>query len=83
MFHQIKVLFQDQDALTFIWRSNANLLVEEFIMLAYLSGKKDSLFSANFILRKSATDNQKNFKERVQFLISKIAKPLFRRSNRI
>ena len=59
MFHQIKVTFQDQDALRCLWRSNVNSPIEKLIMLAHLFGEKDSPCCAKFVLRKPAVDNER------------------------
>lgn len=58
-FHQIKVTFQDQDALRCLWRSNVNSPIQKLIMLAHLLGEKDSPCCAKFVLRKPAVGNEK------------------------
>ena len=65
MFHQIKVAEKDQDCLRFLWRTNVSLPIDEYIMLVHLFGKKDSPCCANYVLKKTALDNEMKYNERV------------------
>jgi len=51
MFHQVRVVPSDTDALRFLWRPEENGEVKDFKMLVHLFGKKDSPCIANWALK--------------------------------
>ena len=57
MFHQIRVHYNDRDALRFLWREHMFNLIEDFKMNAHLFGKSDSPWIANWTLQKTIKDN--------------------------
>ena len=61
MFHQIRVRNTDQDALRFVWRNTEFDNLDDYAMCVHLFGKLDSPCIANYILKRTATDNKSNF----------------------
>ncbi len=59
MFHQIKVLPKDYNALRFLWFPDGDLGAEpkEYMMTVHIFGAKSSPSCANFALRKTTEDN--------------------------
>ena len=57
MFHQVQVIKEDTDSLRFLWRTNPNLPINEYIMQVHLFGKTDSPCCANWALKSTALDN--------------------------
>ena len=62
MFHQVGVAEQDRDLLRFLWWKDGDLTKEpaEFRMTVHLFGATSSPASANYALKMSANDNEKN-----------------------
>ncbi|XP_074639484.1 uncharacterized protein LOC141897759 [Acropora palmata] len=67
MFHQVRVPEDDSSFLRFLWWDDGNLAkeVQEYQMLVHLFGAISSPASANFALRRTATDNKHCFPEAV------------------
>ena len=67
MFHQVRVPEHDSSFLRFLWWDDGNLAkeVQEYQMLVHLFGAISSPASANFALRRTATDNKHCFPEAV------------------
>ena len=67
MFHQVRVPEHDSSFLRFLWWDDGNLTkeVQEYQMLVHLFGAISSPASANFALRRTATDNKHCFPEAV------------------
>ena len=62
MFHQVGVAEQDRDLLRFLWWKDGDLTKEpaEFRMTVHLFGATSSPACANYALKMSATDNEKD-----------------------
>ncbi|XP_074608719.1 uncharacterized protein LOC141863139 [Acropora palmata] len=60
MFHQVRVPEHDSSFMRFLWWNDGNLAkeVQEYQMLVHLFGAISSPASANFALRRTATDNK-------------------------
>ena len=67
MFHQIRVRYNDRDALRFLWREHMFDLIEDFKMNAHLFGKTDSPWIANWTLQKTVKDNE----DQIRFVSSR------------
>ena len=67
MFHQVRVTPDDSDVLRFLsWPDgDMNRPLEEFQKTVHLFGAVSSPSCANFALRKTATDNESNYDEKV------------------
>ena len=67
MFHQVRVPEHDSSFLRFLWWDDGNLAgeVQEYQMLVHLFGAISSPASANFALRRTATDNKQCFPDDV------------------
>ena len=67
MFHQVRVPELESSFLRFLWWDDGNLAkeVQEYQMLVHLFGAISSPASANFALRRTATDNKHCFPEAV------------------
>ena len=63
MFHQVRVPEHDSSFLRFLWWDDGNLAkeVQEYQMLVHLFGAISSPTSANFALRRTATDIKQCF----------------------
>ena len=63
MFHQVRVPEHDSSFVRFLWWNDGNLAKEmqEYQMLVHLLGAISSPASANFALRRNATDNKHCF----------------------
>ena len=63
MFHQVRVCMEDADSLRFLWKDNvlADGLPDVYQMLVHIFGAKDSPACANYILKRIARDNYKDF----------------------
>ena len=61
MFHQVRVLPSDRNALRFLWHFNENLPVDTYHMNVHLFSKTDSPSCSNWALRKTALDNYEKF----------------------
>ena len=62
MFHQIRVNAKDTDALCFLWRSNTQCNIEDYIMLVHVFRKVDSPCCANWTLQNTSTDSELDVK---------------------
>ena len=65
MFHQIEVKQSDRDALRFVWRNHVTEKIEDYVMNVHLFGKVDSPCCANWALKKSASDQNGNYDDKV------------------
>ena len=67
MFHQVKVVSEDCNALRFLWWPNGDLTAqpEESMMAVHLFGGVSSPSCANFALKKTAKDNRSTFSPEV------------------
>ena len=62
MFHQMKVRPEDQDSLRFRWWSGStDEASQEYEMTVHIFGAADSPCSANFVLLRTANDNEGSF----------------------
>ena len=62
MFHQVKVMPEDQDSLRFLWwPKTTEEPPEEFVMTVHIFGATDSPCAANSALKKTAKDNEASF----------------------
>ena len=62
MFHQIKIMPEDQDSLRFLWWPNdTKEEPEEYVMTVHIFGATDSPCAANSALKKTAEDNEASF----------------------
>ena len=63
MFHQVKVVPEECNALRFLWWQNRDLTAqaEEVMMAVHLFGGVSSPSFANFALKKTAEDNRSTF----------------------
>ena len=63
MFHQIRVPKQDRELFRFVWWENGSTegKLKDYRMAAHLFGSVSSSACANFVLRRTADDNQSNF----------------------
>jgi hypothetical protein len=63
MFHQVRVTFNDYDALRFLWwpQNDLNVEPQEFRMLVHLFCATSSPTCANFALRRTADDILRDF----------------------
>ncbi|XP_057294522.1 uncharacterized protein LOC130623032 [Hydractinia symbiolongicarpus] len=59
MFHQVKVSRIEQDALRFVWRENTSDNIDDFAMQVHLFGKVDSPCCANYALRQTSIDHDR------------------------
>ena len=59
MFHLVRVLPSDRDALRFLWLFNENLPVDTYHINVHLFGKTDCLSCSNWALKKTPLDNCK------------------------
>ncbi|XP_057316774.1 uncharacterized protein LOC130657792 [Hydractinia symbiolongicarpus] len=59
MFHQVKVSRTEQDALRFVWRENTSDNIDDFAMQVHLFGKVDSPCCANYALRQTSIDHDR------------------------
>ena len=71
MFHQVQVLPADRDALRFLWCFSKDSPIDTYKMNVHLFGKTDSPCCSNWVLRKTALDNQQHFNENVLNAVSK------------
>ena len=58
MFHQIRVRYNDHDALRFLWREYMFDPIEDFEMNIHLFGKIESPCIANWTPQKTVKDNE-------------------------
>ena len=58
-FHQIFVKQNERNCLRFLWRDNANLVIDKYKMNVHTFGKNDSPSIQNFSLKQCAKDQQK------------------------
>ena len=61
VFHQLKVIESDQDALRFLWRTTKFENPVDYVMIVHLFGKNDSPCVANYVVKKCAMDQPNNF----------------------
>ena len=61
MFHQIRVLKSDEDALRFVWRECQLKPIEGYIICVHVFGKLDSPCVANYTLTKTAIDQKAKY----------------------
>ena len=61
MFHQVRVLPSDRDALRFLRHFNENFPVDTYHMNVHLFGKTNSTSCSNWALRRTALDKCENF----------------------
>ncbi|XP_057308490.1 uncharacterized protein LOC130646338 [Hydractinia symbiolongicarpus] len=59
MFHQVKVSRIEQDALRFVCRENTSDNIDDFAMQVHLFGKVDSPCCANYALRQTSIDHDR------------------------
>ncbi|XP_057308246.1 uncharacterized protein LOC130646124 [Hydractinia symbiolongicarpus] len=59
MFHQVKVSRIEQDALRFVCRENTSDNIDDFAMQEHLFGKVDSPCCANYALRQTSIDHDR------------------------
>lgn len=73
MFHQVKVIEEDRDALRFLWWPNGNLNQDPkwYQMKVHLFGATSSPTCAVFALRCRATDNSDKFEREVNQQLEK------------
>ena len=73
MFHRVRVNSDDCDFLRFLWWPDGDLRppLEEYQMTVHLFGAVSSPSCANFALRKTATDNESEYDEKVTSTILK------------
>ena len=62
IFHQVRVLEEDQDPLRFLWwdESTGDSL-EEYVVTVHIFGAADFSCVANWTLKRTAEDNEKDF----------------------
>ena len=58
MFHQVRIIPSDRDALRFLWRYKVNEKMDEYVMNVHLFGKTDSPRCANWSLKRTALDQE-------------------------
>ena len=58
MFHQVRIIPSDRDALRFLWRYKVNEKMDEYVMNVHLFGKTDSPCCANWSLKRTALDQE-------------------------
>lgn len=62
MFHQVKVLLKDADALRFLWWSGSlNDPLDEYLMLVHIFGATSSPCCANKAMHQTAADKEDQF----------------------
>ena len=67
MLHQIRVRYNDCDALCFLWREHMFDLIEDFKRNSHLFGKADSPWIVNWTLQKTVKDNE----DQIRFVSSR------------
>lgn len=67
MFHQVRVIEEDRDALRFLWWPNGNINQDPkwYQIKVHLFGTTSSTSCAAFALRRTATDNSDKFESDV------------------
>ena len=61
MFHQVRIISSDRDALRFLWEYKINEKMYEYVVNVHLFGKTDSRRYADWALKRTAIDQEKNF----------------------
>ena len=65
MYHQIKVAENDQDALRFVWRDNTDKEIVDHMMKVHIFGKVDSPWIANWINKRTASDQSSQYQKEI------------------
>ena len=62
MFHQVKVVSEDQDAFRFLWWSGSlDEPPDEYVMTVHVFGATDSPCCSNYSLKRTAEDNREKY----------------------
>ena len=71
MFHQVRVIPEDTDALQFLWTDGDLQKPEEYKMLVHIFGAKSSPCCANRALQETANDNEAKYSKLVADVVQR------------
>ena len=65
MYHQIKIAENNQDAFRFVWRDNTGKEIVDHMMKVHIFGKVDSPWIANWINKRTASDQSSQYQKEI------------------
>lgn len=70
MFHQVRIIREDQDAQRFLWRADRSEPISEYVMSVMTFGSTCSPCSANYVNHKNAVEFQSEFPAAVDAILN-------------